>query len=41
MTAPISRFSIPDLADLPEDIRTKLLAVQDKAGFVPDRKSVV
>lgn len=36
MTAPISRFSVPDLADLPEDIRTKLLAVQDKAGFVPN-----
>ncbi|WP_334156965.1 peroxidase-related enzyme [Oryzomicrobium sp.] len=36
MTAPISRFSVPDLADLPEDIRTKLLAVQEKAGFVPN-----
>ena len=36
MTAPISRFSVPDLADMPEDIRTKLLAVQDKAGFVPN-----
>lgn len=36
MTAPISRFSIPDLADLPEDIRVKLLAVQEKAGFVPN-----
>ncbi|QEL66312.1 hypothetical protein OTERR_28360 [Oryzomicrobium terrae] len=36
MTAPISRFSVPALADLPEDIRTKLLAVQEKAGFVPN-----
>ena len=33
---PISRFPVPELASLPEDIRTKLLAVQDKAGFVPN-----
>jgi len=25
----------PDLADLPEDIRAKVLEVQEKAGFVP------
>ena len=33
---PISRYPVPDLADLPEDIREKILAVQNKAGFVPN-----
>ncbi len=36
MTPPISRFPVPDLADLPEDLRTRILAVQEKAGFVPN-----
>ena len=27
---------MPALADLPEDIRTKILEVQEKAGFVPN-----
>ena len=36
MTERISRFTIPDLADVPEDVRTRILAVQDKAGFVPN-----
>ncbi len=35
MTA-ISRFPVPALQDLPDDIREKILAVQDKAGFVPN-----
>lgn len=34
--APISRFPVPDLVDLPEDIRNIIVAVQDKAGFVPN-----
>jgi uncharacterized peroxidase-related enzyme len=34
--APISRFPVPAIADLPEDIRTRLLAVQEKSGFVPN-----
>jgi uncharacterized peroxidase-related enzyme len=34
--APISRFPVPAVADLPEDIRTRLLAVQEKSGFVPN-----
>lgn len=34
--APISRFPVPELNDLPEDIRHKILAVQEKAGFVPN-----
>ena len=35
-TAPISRFSVPKLEDLPEDIRARILEVQAKAGFVPN-----
>jgi uncharacterized peroxidase-related enzyme len=30
------RFPLPSLESLPEDIREKLLAVQQKAGFVPN-----
>ena len=30
------RYPLPDLASLPEDLRTRLLEVQDKAGFVPN-----
>ncbi|MEO6570096.1 MAG: peroxidase-related enzyme [Ilumatobacteraceae bacterium] len=33
---PISRFDVPDLEDLPDDIRTQILAVQEKSGFVPN-----
>lgn len=36
MTAPISRFPVPALDALPEDIRQRILAVQEKAGFVPN-----
>ncbi len=36
MKPPISRFPVPDLKDLPEDIRSRILAVQEKAGFVPN-----
>jgi len=32
----ISRFPVPALADLPDDIRGRILEVQDKAGFVPN-----
>ncbi len=32
----ISRYPIPDLQDLPDDLRERILAVQDKAGFVPN-----
>ena len=34
--APISRYPIPELEELPEDIRTRMLEVQEKAGFVPN-----
>lgn len=33
---PVSRFPVPELKDLPDDIREKILAVQEKAGFVPN-----
>ncbi len=32
----ISRFPVPELADLPDDIRERILAVQEKSGFVPN-----
>ena len=35
-TPPVSRYPVPALADLPEDIRAQILAVQEKAGFVPN-----
>ena len=33
---PISRYPVPELKDLPEDLRERILAVQEKAGFVPN-----
>jgi uncharacterized peroxidase-related enzyme len=33
---PISRFPVPALQELPADIRERILAVQEKAGFVPN-----
>lgn len=33
---PISRFPIPDITELPNDIRDRILVVQEKAGFVPN-----
>ena len=32
----MSRYPTPDLKDLPEDIRAKVLEVQEKSGFVPN-----
>jgi uncharacterized peroxidase-related enzyme len=32
----ISRFSPPDLCEVPEDVRARILAVQEKSGFVPN-----
>lgn len=32
----ISRFPVPRLEDLPQDIRERIAAVQEKAGFVPN-----
>lgn len=33
---PISTTPIPALKDLPEDIRTRIEAVQEKSGFIPN-----
>jgi len=33
---PISRFPVPDLADIPDDIRAMIEAVQEKSGFIPN-----
>ena len=33
---PISRYPVPSLPEIPEDLRSQLLAVQEKAGFVPN-----
>lgn len=35
-TNPISKYPVPKLEDLPEDIRAKMLEVQQKAGFIPN-----
>ena len=32
----MSRYPAPEIHDLPDDIRTKVLEVQEKAGFVPN-----
>lgn len=32
----ISRFPVPEIQDLPEDIRGRILDVQEKSGFVPN-----
>ena len=36
MGHPISRYPVPSLADLDDDIRRRILEVQEKAGFVPN-----
>lgn len=33
---PISRFPVPDLADLPADLAERMREVADKSGFVPN-----
>ncbi len=33
---PISRYPVPSLDELPEDIRARIVEVQEKAGFVPN-----
>ncbi len=35
-TPPISRYPVPELKDLPEDIRARILEVQEKSGFIPN-----
>ncbi len=33
---PISRYPVPEIKDLPEDLKEMILGVQEKAGFVPN-----
>ena len=33
---PLSRYPVPKLEDLPPDIQDRILAVQEKAGFIPN-----
>jgi uncharacterized peroxidase-related enzyme len=35
-TPAISRYPVPKLEDLPDDIRARILEVQEKAGFIPN-----
>ena len=35
-TQPVSRFPVPEIKELPQDMRERILAVQEKAGFVPN-----
>jgi len=35
-TESISRFPVPELTDLPQDIRQRIELVQEKAGFIPN-----
>jgi uncharacterized peroxidase-related enzyme len=36
MSHPISKYPVPKLEDLPQDIRARMLEVQQKAGFIPN-----
>jgi len=36
MNHPISRFPVPSLKEMPDDIRTRIEQVQAKAGFIPN-----
>ena len=33
---PVCRFPLPALDELPEDVRARILAVEEKAGFIPN-----
>ena len=36
MSQPISRYPVPAIEGLPEDLRRRILEVQEKSGFVPN-----
>jgi len=36
MTQPISKYPVPKLEELPQDLRARMLEVQEKAGFIPN-----
>ena len=33
---PISRYPVPELDEMPEDIRTRILKVHERSGFIPN-----
>ncbi len=33
---PISRYPVPALEDMPEDLREMMLGMQEKVGFIPN-----
>ena len=33
---PISRFDVPELAELPDDVRERIETIQEKSGFIPN-----
>jgi uncharacterized peroxidase-related enzyme len=36
MEKPISRFPVPSLKQIPEDLRIRIIEIQEKTGFVPN-----
>ena len=36
MSPPISRFPVPELDEMPEDVRQRIVELQEKSGFVPN-----
>jgi uncharacterized peroxidase-related enzyme len=36
MTQPVSRYPVPAIESMPEDLRRRVLEVQEKSGFVPN-----
>ncbi|HEX6017719.1 MAG TPA: peroxidase-related enzyme [Burkholderiaceae bacterium] len=36
MSPPISRYPVPEIENLPADLRERIVQVQEKAGFVPN-----
>jgi uncharacterized peroxidase-related enzyme len=36
MNHPISKYPVPKLEELPQDVRARMLEVQEKAGFIPN-----
>ncbi len=35
-SGPISRFPVPELSELPDDMRTMIEEIQEKSGFIPN-----
>ncbi|HET9719275.1 MAG TPA: peroxidase-related enzyme [Solirubrobacteraceae bacterium] len=35
-TIPVSRYPVPELAQMPEDVRERILSVQERSGFIPN-----